>query len=334
VADRRAWRRAGPWVAALLLTGCASGSHTAVASPTARRTATASRAVGVGHGAAVSMPTGPAAHFRVARRTAAGPVMLTWLTGARSGVTGKVWVWLPPQYHDHRYARTGFPVITLYTGGTGAGYNYWSNPQVIPAQEDDVRLVEQGRAHPFIMVMPILQPSVREDTECSDLPGHPKMGTWLAEDVPAFIRANFRTLTSRDGWGTAGASSGAFCAVKMAADQPGRYKAAVSWGGYFAPETDLSWSAEGQRANSPDLVLQRTRPDIRLLLLAGGDPQVRRDVQRMNALVKVLSPPTVASTYIQPNGAHRTVDLRKLVPRILEFLTRNMAGPTSGGNAR
>jgi hypothetical protein len=314
-------RAAGALLAALALTGCAGGSRTAARAP-------APDGVVAGPGGPVSMPAGPISRFRVARDTSAGPVLLTWLRGARSGMTGKVWVWLPPQYHDPRYARTGFPVVTLYTGGTGAGYNYWSDPKVIPTQEDDVRLAATGRAYPFIMVMPIMQPSAREDTECSDIPGHPRIGTWMAEDLPAFVRANFRTLTSRDGWGTAGASSGGFCAVKMAAEQPGRYKAAVSWGGYFAPETDLGWDVEGRAANSADLTLKRTRPDIRLLLLAGGAPQVRADVDRVTALMKVIRPPTTATSYVQPNGLHRTEDVRKLVPIILEFLTRNMAGPT------
>lgn len=274
------------------------------------------------------MPTGPKARFRVARRTPAGPILLTRLKGARSGWTGKVWVWLPPEYHERRYAHAGFPVITLYTGGTGAGYNYWSNPKILPAQEDDVRLTRQGRAHPFIMVMPVLQPAIREDTECSDVPGHPRIGTWLADDVPAFVRANFRTLTGPAGWGTAGASSGAFCAVKLAAERPGAYRAAVSWGGYFSPETDLAWSEEGRLANSPYRMIQRTRPDIRLLLLAGGDPRIGVDVRDMRALLKVVRPPTVATTYIQPHGLHRTQDLRPLVPKILEFLTRYLHGPS------
>lgn len=327
MADRHMSRKAIALVPALWLAGCGSASHPGTTTLMTPGTKTGGPAARTRHGAAVSMPTGPAARFRVARRTSAGPIFLTSLKGVRSGVTGKVWVWLPPQYHDPRYARMGFPVITLYTGGSGAGYNYWSDPKIIPTQADDVRLAKEGRAYPFIMVMPILQPSAREDTECSDVPGHPKMGTWMAGDVPAFIRANFRTLTSRDGWGTAGASSGAFCAIKMAADQPGTYKAAVSWGGYFEPETGLSWAEEGRLANSPDRTLQRTRPEIRLLLLAGGAPHVRADVQAMTALTKVIRPPTVATTYVQPNGMHRTVDLRGLVPKILEFLTRNMQGP-------
>jgi S-formylglutathione hydrolase FrmB len=280
------------------------------------------------------MPTGPRARFRVARRTTAGPILVTSLKGARSGVTGEVWVWLPPEYHERRYAHTGFPVVTLYTGGSGAGYNYWSDPKVLPTQADDVRLVARGRAHPFIMVMPVLQPTASEDTECSDIPGHPRMGTWLADDVPAFVRANFRTLTGPDGWGTAGASSGAFCAVKMAAERPGTYRAAVSWGGYFTPETDLTWSASGQRANSAYRDIQRNRPDIRLMLLAGGNPRIRVDVQDMTALTKVIRPPTTVTTYVQPGGLHRTQDLRPLVPMILEFLSRNLAGPSSARPSR
>jgi hypothetical protein len=273
------------------------------------------------------MPTGPKARFEVARRTSAGPILVTRLRGERSGVTGKVWVWLPPQYHQRRYAHTGFPVITLYTGGSGAGYNYWSDPKILPTQAEDLRLVRQGRAHPFIMVMPVLQPSVREDTECSDIPGYPRMGTWLADDVPAFVRANFRTLIGPDGWGTAGASSGALCAVKMAADRPGTYRAAVSWGGYFTPYTNLPWSEEGRLANSPYQVIRRTRPDIRLLLLAGGNPRIRVDVREMTALTKVIRPPTVATAYVQPGGLHRTQDLRPLIPMILEFLSNNLSGP-------
>ncbi len=302
--------------ALLFLAGCGSAARPAPRPDTAVREGP------------VSMPAGPRARFTVARRTSAGPILLTRLKGARSGVTGKVWVWLPPQYDDPRYTRAGFPVVTFYTGGSGAGYNYWSDPKVLPTQADDVRLVREGRAHPFIMVMPVLQPSARKDTECSDIPGQPKMGTWMAEDVPAFVRANFRTLTSRDGWGTAGASSGAFCAVKVAADRPDRYKAVVSWGGYFAPDTDLRWSAKGRRANSPDLILRRTRPDLRLFLLAGDEPRIRVDVQELTALMKLVRPPTVATPYIQPNGGHRTQDLRKLIPKILEFLTANLRGPS------
>src|SRR4051794_19756135 len=161
MADRRVWRKGIALVAALSLAGCGSGPRPGTTTLMTPGAESGGPAVRTRHGASVSMPTGPAARFTVARRTSAGPIFLTSLKGVRSGVTGKVWVWLPPQYHDSRYARMGFPVITLYTGGSGAGYNYWSDPKIIPTQADDVRLAKEGRAHPFIMVMPILQPSAR-----------------------------------------------------------------------------------------------------------------------------------------------------------------------------
>ncbi|MCO6009644.1 esterase family protein [Actinoallomurus purpureus] len=318
-------------VLAAVAAGCGSRAPSKAATPPTFTPSTAGTVPGTpGRASALAMPTGPRAHFTVARRTSAGPILLTRLTGARSGVTGKVWVWLPPQYDEPGYARTGFPVIILHTGGTGAGYNYWADPSVLPTQADDVNLARAGRAHPFIMVMPVLQLWARQDTECSDIPGRAKMGTWLGQDVPAFVRANFRTLRSRDGWGAAGASSGAFCAVKLAVEHPDEFKAAVSWGGYFSPETDLRWSVKGRRANSPDLILKRTRPDIRLLLLAGGAPRFRADVDRMTALTRLIRRPTLATTYVQPGGGHYTEDLKKLVPRILEFLTANLRGPVTG----
>lgn len=319
---------AGALLLAGVLVGCGSGSQLKTATRLAPRGEVSTVSASPGHASSpVAMPTGPAARFTVARSTSVGSVLVTRLKGARSGVMGKVWVWLPPEYKDPRNARTGFPVIILYTGGSGVGYNYWADPGVLPTQAEDVRLTKAGRAYPFIMVMPILQLSARQDTECSDIPGQPKMGTWLAEDVPAFVRANFRTLTSRDGWGTSGASSGAFCAVKLAADHPDRFKAVVSWGGYFAPETALRWSERDRLANSPNLILERSRPDIRLLLLAGGAPRFCGDVQQMTALTKLIRSPTVVTSYVQPNGGHYTADLRKLLPKILEFLSRNMQGP-------
>jgi hypothetical protein len=69
----------------------------------------------------------------------------------------------------------------------------------------------------------------------------------------------------------------------------------------------------GSRGRDADM-LERTRPDLRLLLIAGGSPRSRDEVHRMNALLKLLKPPTVTTTYIQPNGEHFTKDLKKLVP--------------------
>lgn len=278
------------------------------------------------------MPTGPFAKFRTSHMTSAGPIMETTLKGAKSGVTGKVWVWTPPEYADPHYAKSGFPVLMLYTGNTGVNYNFWAHPEVEPTQAENIRLIKLGKAHPFIMIMPVLQMSTKLDTECSDVAGAPKMGTWLAEDVVAMVKANFRTLPGPDGWGMAGASSGAFCATKLTLQHPDQFKAAVSWCGYFAPEPQAGphWSPQEMLANSPTQMLKDGHPDVRLLLISGDQPKFRADYERITTFLKLVRPPTIARSYLQPGGGHYTADLKKLIPTILEFLTANLQGPVAG----
>ncbi|MFF7456247.1 alpha/beta hydrolase [Kitasatospora sp. NPDC008115] len=277
----------------------------------------------------VLMPTGPQAAFSKARDTAAGQIMMTTLAGPKSGVTGKVWVWVPPEYNDPKYAKTGFPVLTLYAGGQSAGYNTWTDNQ-LPIQEIDADLARQGKAHPFIMIMPVqnLESNEAKALECADIPGQPKMGTWMAEDVPDFVRANFRTVKGRDGWGLMGASTGAFCSAKLALQYPDRFKAAVPIDGYFNPDSPLWRGHEAERqANSPDLLVAQGKADVRMLATAGGGNAY--EMRLVKAWIAKAAPPLTVEYYEQPGGKHLTSDFKKMIPDTLQWLSRNLAGPQS-----
>ncbi|MER7706248.1 alpha/beta hydrolase-fold protein [Kitasatospora sp. NPDC097605] len=277
----------------------------------------------------VLMPTGPQAAFSKARDTAAGQIMMTTLTGPKSGVTGKVWVWLPPEYNDPKYAKTGFPVLTLYAGGQSAGYNTWTDNQ-LPIQEVDADLAKQGKAHPFIMIMPVqnLDSNEAKALECADIPGQPKMGTWMAEDIPDFVRANFRTVKGRDGWGLMGASTGAFCSAKLALQHPETFKAAVPIDGYFNPDSPLWKGHEAERqANSPDLLVAQGKADVRMLATAGGGNGY--EMKLVKAWVAKAAPPLTVEYYEQPGGKHLTSDFKKMIPDTLQWLSKNLAGPQS-----
>ncbi|MFC5664400.1 alpha/beta hydrolase [Kitasatospora misakiensis] len=277
----------------------------------------------------VLMPTGPQATFGKARDTAAGQIMMTTLTGPKSGVSGKVWVWLPPEYNDPKYAKTGFPVLTLYAGGQSAGYNTWTDNQ-LPIQEADADLVKQGKAHPFIMIMPVqnLDSNEAKALECADIPGQPKIGTWMAEDIPDFVRANFRTVKGRDGWGLMGASTGAFCSAKLALQHPDKFKAAVPIDGYFNPDSPLWKGYENDRqANSPDLLVSQGKADVKMLATAGGANAY--EIKLVKAWVAKAAPPLSVEYYEQPGGKHLTTDFKKMIPDTLQWLSRNLAGPQS-----
>ncbi|MFB7471213.1 alpha/beta hydrolase [Kitasatospora sp. NPDC056184] len=277
----------------------------------------------------VLMPTGPQAAFTKARDTAAGQITMTTLTGPKSGVTGKVWVWLPPEYNDPKYAKTGFPVLTLYAGGQSAGYNTWTDNQ-LPIQEVDADLAKQGKAHPFIMIMPVqnLDSNEAKALECADIPGQPKMGTWMAEDIPDFVRANFRTVKGRDGWGLMGASTGAFCSAKLALQHPDKFKAAVPIDGYFNPDSPLWKGYDGERqANSPDLLVAQGKADVRMLATAGGANAY--EMKLVKAWAAKAAPPLTVEYWEQPGGKHLTSDFKKMIPDTLQWLSKNLAGPQS-----
>ncbi|TWG00352.1 alpha/beta hydrolase [Kitasatospora viridis] len=277
----------------------------------------------------VQLPTGPATPLTKARDTAAGPIMMTTLTGKKSGVTAKVWIWLPPEYNDPKYANYGFPVLTLYAGGQSNGYNTWTDDQ-LPIQVEDEQLVQQGKAHPFIMVMPVqnLVSNESQSLDCSDIPGQPKMDTWMSQDVPDFVRANFRTIKSRDGWGLMGASTGAFCSAKMALQHPDQYKAAVPIDGYFDPDSSFWKGHETERlANSPDVLVGQGKADVRMLATAGG--ATPDEVKLVKAWVAKAAPPTKIDYYEQPGGKHLTSHFKKMIPDTLQWLTQNLQGPTA-----
>ncbi|MFJ3880400.1 alpha/beta hydrolase [Streptomyces sp. NPDC090077] len=275
----------------------------------------------------VLMPTGPAAAMTKARETAVGPVTTTKVAGPKSGVTGQVWVWLPPEYHDPKYAKTGFPVLTLFAGGQSNGYNTWAGSE-LPIPEVAERLAKEGKSHPFIMVMPVQNFSADEKKalDCSDIPGQPKMATWMAQDVPAWVRANFRTLKGRDSWGVMGASTGGFCSAKLALQYPDVYKAAVPIDGYFIPDSRLWQGHDTEKAaNNPDQLVTQGKADVKMLVTAGGaDPYEQRVVKSWMA--KAV-PPVAIEYYEQPGGKHLTSDFRKMVPDALQWFTKNLEGP-------
>ncbi|MFD4396110.1 alpha/beta hydrolase [Kitasatospora sp. NPDC058397] len=275
----------------------------------------------------VLMPTGPAANLSKARDTSAGPIMMTTVTGAKSGVSGKVWVWLPPEYNDPKFAKTGFPVLTLFAGGQSNGYNTWTDNQ-LPIQEENEQLVKAGKSHPFIMIMPVQNFNSDEHNalDCSDIPGQPKMGTWMSQDLPDFVRANFRTVKGRDGWGVMGASTGGFCSAKLALQHPDVYKAAVPIDGYYVPDSGLWKGHDAERqANNPDVLVAQGKADVKMLVTAGGANPY--ETKLVKGWVAKAAPPVSLEYYEQPGGKHLTSDFKKMIPDTLQWLTKNLAGP-------
>ncbi|MFJ5552643.1 alpha/beta hydrolase [Streptomyces sp. NPDC093225] len=213
------------------------------------------------------LPTGPRAEFREESRLADGTTIgVTTYTGPKSGFTGQVWVWAPKQYFDPKYANSGFPVLIALPGSYGYPRNYWIGAG-LGLQRSIARWSQEGKGLPFIVVMPVLNPNKKHYYDGSDIPDQPKMGTWMTEDVPDLVRANFRTFKTRDGWAFMGSSSGGFVALKSVLQYPEKFKAVIASGPDIVPDSPL-WQGyeDEQEANNPE----RLAPQ----LIANGGPDV------------------------------------------------------------
>ncbi|MFE2284092.1 alpha/beta hydrolase [Streptomyces sp. NPDC059443] len=206
----------------------------------------------------VQLATGPAATFKQTTKLDDGTIIAkTRLAGAKSGFEGDVWVWTPKEYEDPKYAKSGFPVLIALPGGNGYPANYWSD-RSLGLQKAISEGVQAGTSLPFIVIMPVLNPDAKYYYDGSDIPGQPKMGTWIAEDIPDFTRANFRTYKSRDGWAFMGSSSGAFVGMKQVFQHPDKFKAVIASGGELVPDSPLWKGHQAEMdANNPELLAQK-----------------------------------------------------------------------------
>ncbi len=328
----RVWAVVSAVAVALLLAGLAGcgilGAHTAGASGTARPPA---RTADGGNGRLRMVPPlGPRSAFLPFRSTGADgtAVVTTRWHGRKSGFTGDIWAWVPPQYHRPEYARSGFPVLIALPGAWGYPFNYWAG-EGFALEERIARWSRQGRTLPFIVVMPVLNPG-KKYHDGSDIPGRPKMGTWLTEDVPAFARANFRTYDGREGWAFMGSSSGGFAALKAVLKYPQKFKAAVVNGPDTAPDSPM-WRGHraAKRANDPRRLarqlIQRHGPEIYLAFELGSDEAAVPDVKGF--IRDHTGGPIHTTLFETPHGVHSGHTYLRRMAESLHWISEQMQGP-------
>ncbi|MFE7666465.1 alpha/beta hydrolase [Streptomyces celluloflavus] len=284
------------------------------------------------------MPTGPKSDFRITRTLDDGThIGRATLQGAKSGVTGSVWVWAPKEYNDPKYAKSGFPVLIALPGGLGSPQekggvtNYWVGGD-IKLQENLTKWTEEGKSLPFIVVMPMLNPDTMYH-DGSDIPGSQKMGTWLTEDVVNLAKANFRTFKSRDGWAFMGSSSGGFASLKSVLKYPDRFKAALASGPDIVPDSPL-WAGHQREkdANNPEKLakqlLKKGGPDVYLAFQAGTkEPAaVTRQIKKFQQTYG--KGPIHTALQVVPGGRHNAWDYQKgMEAGSIKFISDHLKAP-------
>ena len=154
--------------------------------------------------------------------------------GRLSGLTGEVIVSLPPSYRDPSARNRRYPVIETFHGYPGTP-RQWLESMALPQVLDSESAAR--RVAPALVVAPQTEIPPGRDTECvNGGPGFPAVETWLTQDVPDWVVRTFRVRTDRAAWAAAGLSEGGWCAAMASLLHPGRYGAALVFGGYFGPK--------------------------------------------------------------------------------------------------
>jgi S-formylglutathione hydrolase FrmB len=258
-----------------------------------------------------------------------GTVSTIHVQGPRSGISASGEVYLPPQYGDPAFARTRFPVLlelSGYPGPVTSLTHLLTSPDTVDA------LTRAGRMRPTVVVM--LSPTVAppRDTECADVPGGPRAETFLALDVPTWVRHTYRTDPAQR-IDILGVSTGGFCAVKLAMRHPDVFGAAVAMSGYLHAITDRTtgalYAGAGDRNASDPLwrVQHLPPPPIAVLLTTSRTERViYPEVQQFLAAAR---PPLRVYSLIYAEGGHNYTIWSSQLPVCLEWLSSQGASTST-----
>ncbi len=205
---------------------------------------------------------------------------------------------LPPEYFQPKYKHVKFPVIILLPGYPGST---WSWLHKMDLQKHAQEAVAAGGS-PFIFAVSSVTIAGAPDLECMDLPGQPKLETFLIKSIPQIVKTHFRAATDRKGWAIGGFSEGAYCGAQLSMRHPDIFGAALSIAGYPRPESPYFATIPHSYTDAGDLgLLLKKAPDI--ALLATESVQDRQAGNIFKALAHP-QPPTVLKTVLFQVGGH------------------------------
>jgi len=179
------------------------------------------------------------------------------LKGPQSGISQTVMTWLPPQYHDRRYAKTRFPVVMVLGGAEVHIHFVVDRLNFATTASAEIR---SGRVAPFVAVFPEMNVAMPVETECTDYPGGPQAFTWLNQDVRNWATRTLRITTDGRRWSVMGWSTGGYCAALLHLREPDRFGAAASVEGYYIPGPDASTGNLGQLLKQYPTLAQQSSP--------------------------------------------------------------------------
>jgi pimeloyl-ACP methyl ester carboxylesterase len=253
-----------------------------------------------------------------------GQIQKVVVSGPVSGISSTAYVYLPPEYFQQPRAR--FPatvVLTGYPGSSEALFKKMHYPEIAAGQ------VRHGQARPMILVM--LRPTVDppRDTECMNVPRGPQTETFFADDLRTAMTARYRIGTAAANWGVIGDSTGGYCALKLALEDPHAFSAAVALSAdYAAPEDsttgDLFGGSTVVREHNDLMWRLRNLPQPPVNLLVTSSRQGEKNYRGTLRFIALVRNPAKVSSIILPSGGHNFGTWSREIPPAMEWLSLHL----------
>ncbi|WP_074040901.1 alpha/beta hydrolase [Dermacoccus nishinomiyaensis] len=241
----------------------------------------------------------------------------------RPTASRKVYVQLPVGYDPH--SATRHPVIVAMHGLPGSPESYSKLDHFYTRLD---KAVSDRRVAAPIVVVPQLNRTPDDDTECIDNPHGLQTETWLASTLPTWVRHTFAVAPGRGSWATWGYSLGGWCASMLTMKHPATFGAAVAYQGYFRPQFDghPPFAPNSPQARSYDLIaLEKANPvPVSLWLFASDADKV--SYPSVKEFLTVVKRPTDVTARIAQGGGHRLSVWTRKIPRSFDWLAQVQPG--------
>ncbi|MEU9047030.1 MULTISPECIES: alpha/beta hydrolase-fold protein [unclassified Kitasatospora] len=257
-----------------------------------------------------------------------GKIESVQVSGKETGFSDQMFVYLPPEYFDPKFALVRFPVLLAIAGYPGTALNLVKD---LSLPQTAYELQRSGKMPPTVLVMvrPGVVPS--RDTECVDVPGGPRTESWFAKDVPEAVLGTYRVGRTAGSWATFGYSTGGSCALRLAMRFPNVFGSATSLHGDFTvrqdgytggdlfngdkaltQQHDLGWRLQNLPVPTLNLLVVSTRKE-------SDYPQTVQFVDQATQVAAANPQFKVESLYLD-DGGHNVDSWIKELPASLEWL--------------
>ncbi|MCW2858734.1 MAG: putative esterase [Actinoallomurus sp.] len=213
--------------------------------------------------------------------------------GSRSGISARVYVYLPPQYV--RGQGQPFPVVLFLASPRAVIRRHL--PQLVGRQ------IAAGRLRPTLIVI------APTGHGCVDAPGGPQGETFFAQDLPAVIGAAYRVGGAPGSWSVAGPGPAGYCAALLAMRHSDRFGSAAFSAAALTPPPGELYGGSTSIRDEYDLrwrLRHRPPPPIRVGIVAddgfaaGARPPMHADPLPASAW---QDPPLVLRWLVTPGSS-------------------------------